>query len=200
LDDILALLYVVSFYLIDDKHVSIKSTRSIIGSLNYASIMSHKRFDLSRRDDLESLGYMLLYFLSDKLPWNNDIEEEEIIRKKTEIINKSESKNKSKVHFKFFDVELIRESAYILGLLWADGHIREEKKLTTINCSEIDINDVVSVFFKTGDWLLSETIKKTHNNKEVKNQKRISTTTWGLFEILKSYELSNELKELVFVV
>jgi serine/threonine protein kinase len=85
-------LYLIDFgfcksYLIDDKHVSIKSTRSIIGSLNYASIMSHKRFDLSRRDDLESLGYMLLYFLSDKLPWNNDIEEEEIIRKKTEIIN-----------------------------------------------------------------------------------------------------------------
>ena len=53
-----------------------------------------------------------------------------------------------------------KESVYILGLLWADGHIREEKKLTTINCSETDINDIKYVFEKTGHWLLSGTIKK----------------------------------------
>jgi len=85
-------LYLIDFgfcktYLENDNHVSIKQTHFIIGSLNYASIMSHKRFDLSRRDDLESLGYILLYFLSDKLPWNNDTNEQEIMRKKIEIVN-----------------------------------------------------------------------------------------------------------------
>lgn len=119
-------------------------------------------------------------------------------------MNIKEKKNKNKIDYSLFNKNFTKESAYILGLLWADGHIREEKKLTTINCSEIDINDVVSVFFKTGDWLLSKTIKKTHNNKEVKNQKRISTTTWGLFEILKdndylikSYSSPNKILNLI---
>jgi len=85
-------IYLIDFgfcksYLDNDKHVVIKPTHNIIGSLNYASIMSHKRFDLSRRDDLESLGYMLLYFLSDNLLWNNERDESVIIKKKIEIID-----------------------------------------------------------------------------------------------------------------
>ena len=85
-------LYLIDFgfcksYLNNDIHVSIKSTHSIIGSFNYASIMSHKRIELSRRDDLESLGYMLLYFISENLPWNNDTNENEIVKKKQEILN-----------------------------------------------------------------------------------------------------------------
>jgi serine/threonine protein kinase len=85
-------LYLIDFglcktYLDNDIHIPIKSTHSIIGSFNYASIMSHKRIDLSRRDDLESLGYMLLYFISDNLPWNNESDENEIIKKKLEILN-----------------------------------------------------------------------------------------------------------------
>ena len=84
-------LYLIDFgfcksYLDNDNHVSIKKTHNVIGSFNYASIMSHKRFELSRRDDLESLGYILLYFLCEKLPWNNEINEDEIIKKKLKII------------------------------------------------------------------------------------------------------------------
>jgi casein kinase I family protein HRR25 len=85
-------LYLIDFgfcksYLDNNIHIPIKTMHSIIGSLNYASIMSHNRFDLSRRDDLESLGYMLLYFISDKLPWNDETDETEIIKKKLEILN-----------------------------------------------------------------------------------------------------------------
>ena len=85
-------LYLIDFgfcksYLDNDMHVPLKKTHSIIGSFNYASIMSHKRFGLSRRDDLESLGYMLLYFMTDNLPWNNETDENEIIRKKLEIMS-----------------------------------------------------------------------------------------------------------------
>ena len=57
----------------------------MIGSKNYASISSHNCFDLSRRDDLESLGYMLIYFYSGSLPWNNVSDEETIINKKNRI-------------------------------------------------------------------------------------------------------------------
>ena len=85
-------IYLIDFglcksYLNNNQHITLKSTHGIIGSLNYASIMSHKRIELSRRDDLESLGYMLLYLFIDKLPWNNETDEDVIIRQKIDISN-----------------------------------------------------------------------------------------------------------------
>jgi serine/threonine protein kinase len=72
-----------SIYLIDfgfcksilngDEHIEIKKTNGFIGSITYASINAHILNELSRRDDLESLGYMLLYFLFGKLEWQKNI-------------------------------------------------------------------------------------------------------------------------------
>ena len=58
----------------------------MIGSKNYASIFSHKCYDLSRRDDLESLAYILIYFYMGFLPWNNISDEEKIIDFKNDIL------------------------------------------------------------------------------------------------------------------
>ena len=85
-------IYLIDFgfcksYLEDDIHNKIKNTNSLIGSLNYASIMAHKKIELSRRDDLESLCYMLLYFFLGYLPWNNEKDENIIINLKSFILN-----------------------------------------------------------------------------------------------------------------
>jgi len=56
-------------YLFDGKHVPQKRTHNLIGSRTYASINAHHCIELSRRDDLESLGYMLIYFYTGFLPW-----------------------------------------------------------------------------------------------------------------------------------
>lgn len=53
------------------KHMEYKENKVFIGSLKFLSINGHLGINLSRRDDLESLGYMLIYFLKSYLPWQD---------------------------------------------------------------------------------------------------------------------------------
>ena len=52
-------------------HKRQNKTEKLIGCLHYASINSHDKIELSRRDDLISLFYSLIYMFFGKLPWNN---------------------------------------------------------------------------------------------------------------------------------
>lgn len=83
-------IYIIDFgfcksYLNNGQHIKFGRIHNLIGSNNYASINSHKLCELSRRDDLESLGYMLLYFYMGYLKWNNIIDNSEIILLKESV-------------------------------------------------------------------------------------------------------------------
>jgi serine/threonine protein kinase len=69
----------------EKKHIQMKKINGLIGSKNYASLNSHNHYELSRRDDLESLCYILLYLYNGKLLWENIEDENKIIQLKQNI-------------------------------------------------------------------------------------------------------------------
>lgn len=50
-------------------HIKISFDKKLSGTARYVSINMHKGIEQSRRDDLESLGYVLIFLIKKTLPW-----------------------------------------------------------------------------------------------------------------------------------
>lgn len=73
-----------------NQHIPLRKERKLTGTARYVSIYTHLGYDQSRRDDLESLAYVLIYLLKGSLPWQ-DINDENKEEKHQKILSKKES-------------------------------------------------------------------------------------------------------------
>lgn len=90
-------IYIIDFglaktYIVNNKHIPLKIRNGLIGTRIFASINAHNFLELSRRDDLESLFYLMLYLYFDILDW------EEIYSTNFENINNLTKQCKENLH------------------------------------------------------------------------------------------------------
>jgi casein kinase 1 len=88
------ILYIVDFGLSKEyvepdtgEHYEYREDKRFVGTPRYASINTHMGIRQSRRDDLQSIAYVLIYFLKGDLPWQG-------IKAKTKSERKEKIKNK----------------------------------------------------------------------------------------------------------
>ena len=53
------------------QHISFAEGKNLVGTCRYTSVNSHLGYELSRRDDLIALGYVIIYLKKGRLPWQN---------------------------------------------------------------------------------------------------------------------------------
>jgi len=104
-------LYLIDFglarrYLEEDgAHIKQETSRKLTGTARYASVNVHNGSTPSRRDDLEAIGYTLLYLLNGKLPWQNIKSDDKTTRYK--MIGEEKTSKALWDHFKDSSIEFI---------------------------------------------------------------------------------------------
>ncbi|KAI0056881.1 kinase-like protein [Artomyces pyxidatus] len=128
-------------------HIVCEDNLPPIGTARYASIRSHQGFRQSRRDDLESVAYVLINLLRGSLPWQHSKVDSQIVAKKTTFLAQLRTKipNEFSVYINYtWSLRYDEDPDYeYLRNLFQDLFIREGYKPEPIYDWEVEeaVND-----------------------------------------------------------
>ena len=143
----------------------------LTGTARFASINAMKGLEQSCRDDLESLGYVIYYFLKGSLPWQG-IKEKSIDELNRKILDKK-IKIKSEELGQNLPIQFCEFLEYAKNLKYDEqpNYSLFKRKIKEIIC--VDNNE--SNFDKIYDWIDKQKVEKD-KNKEVKETEKVETT------------------------
>ena len=137
--------------------------KKLTGTARYASIHALEAYEQSRRDDLESVGYVLMYFLRGELPWQglkaNSKEDryKKILDKKKETSSSELCRNYPTEFYQY--VEYTKNLKYeedpdyeMLKKLFSDVIMKRNEKMDYVY-----------------DWTTNEDLKRRKEKREIEN-------------------------------
>ena len=171
------------------KHIQFWYLKKYFGSLKYVSINANNYYRQSRRDDLESLGYMLIFLLTGNLPWLNLLINESInyTEKYRKILKLK--KNKPEILFKGLNNQFIDYIKYCRNLAFEeDPNYDYLRSLFTSILIRNNLKNDLNFF-----WLRN----KIENKSKDKGYKRKDSSNNRLYKKIKlSLEIKNNFKKL----
>ena len=146
-------------------HIPFRDGKSLTGTARYTSINTHLGIEQSRRDDLEAVGYVLVYFLRGELPWQGL--KAKNMKDKYEKIMEKKIATSIEVLCQGFPVEIQNFIQYTRDLRFDDKPDYEKLKMIIRTMTErekirFDLNF---------DWnIRSEKEKKELNDEKIKRR------------------------------
>jgi serine/threonine protein kinase len=131
------------------KHITLRTDKGLTGTARYASLNSHNGLELSRRDDLIAIGYVMLYFFLGQLPWQSIAGQSR--NQRYENIKKMKQNIPLKILCKDCPMQFQKYMEYVCNLKFEedpDYNFLIELMLSTARGNQIDLSD--NIF----DWSL----------------------------------------------
>lgn len=173
-----SIVYMIDFglsktFMDNGKHIpNTFKKRGLVGTARYASVNAHLGNELSRKDDLESLMYMLAYLMNGRLPWQDllarskEEKYEKILQKKIEVT--------AEKLFEECPKKFVQVFKYIKNLEFEEQP--DYKKIKEL------FNDMM----KEGGWKFdykyeweNEEERRSRNSVKINSEIRFSSKNWG---------------------
>lgn len=179
------------------QHIFYRHDKNLTGTARYASINAHFGIEQSRRDDMESIGYVLMYFNRGSLPWQGL--KAATKKQKYERISQKKLSTPIEVLCKGFPTEFAMYLNYCRGMRFEDApDYMYLRQLFRILLRTLDRN-----FDYTFDWTIlkrkgaAEIINGTPNPKTDSTNQSVSQQFGETFTIKNIIDMATSFISLI---
>ncbi len=143
------------------EHYTMKRNKKLTGTARYASINALSGNDQSRRDDLESVGYVLIYLIKGILPWQG-IDAKTKEEKYSKILYKKQTISPEELCSGYPD-ELVNYLKYTKNLEYEEDPKYDYLIELFEKMIKVDLKEIIDYRY---DWIIIKELKQKEKEKE----------------------------------